>query len=284
MSAPAALVSVWLAHEIGSPDRYTAALAPLARDADVQNAIADQVTVVILDRARPRRLSAGFVRAGVVQFQQSTAYPAVWRDVVRASQPAVQAVLTGRGGTAVQSAHGQVVLDIGQIVAELKQTLVEEQVLGASAIPEVKASYLLFSAPSLTHVQGGARWLQSAAGWLPVVSLACLIAGVLLRPAALPWAAGGVALAMLALAATMAVAHQLLRERLPASVSRPAADALWRALASTPGRWLWGTVGFCTLLLLGLLLTRLRRTLDTHGHRHPADTQAAGAAEARDQR
>lgn len=255
-AAPLSVLSLWLDNEIASSDRYTAAMAPLAKNEHVQKVLADQISDVVVHRAGLPPLTANLIKGAVQQFQAGTAFQTVWDDTNRASQPTVLAVLTGKGGETVRSQGGQVTVDVGRIVGELRQTLVDEGVPGAEQIPPVSATYVLLDAPQLTQLQGFFAALLAIGNWMPVIAVLLLATGVALarrRRRALLWAGAAVCVGEAALAFALYEARRALLGELPASDSRTAAEAVWDALTTFMQIALWTGFGIGALVVLGTL-------------------------------
>ncbi|WP_313556583.1 hypothetical protein [Miniimonas arenae] len=75
---------------------------------------------------------------------------------------------------------GVVTVDLQPLVATLRDRLVDRGVPGAGAIPDVDRELVLVSSDSLGSVQTALSLLNSAASWLPWVTLALLIGAVAL--------------------------------------------------------------------------------------------------------
>ena len=146
--APLSVLSVWLKTEILNTDNYVSTVAPLARNADVQNAIANRVTntlVVgngseqsleqqVVDRlpAKAKFLGpkindalASVVHDATLKLVQSDQFAALWKNANRRAQVEIVALLEGKGSDTVQTKNGAIVLEIGPIAQKVNQRVGE---------------------------------------------------------------------------------------------------------------------------------------------------------------
>ncbi|MFJ8040576.1 hypothetical protein ACIRBX_08750 [Kitasatospora sp. NPDC096147] len=274
---PLSVVAAWTRAEVGDTDRYVATMAPLAEDPAVRAAVTDRVTAevmkhlpvsTLLEQVAPddrplldKALGAlgstltdgltGFVHDRVARVVDSPAFATAWVTVNRDAHAAVDRMLTGKGGGAVELRGDTVTLDLAPVIAQVKDRLVSEGLGVAAKIPEVHTDYVLVQSDALPKARTGFRLLDLAGFWLPVLTVLVAAGGVLLagrRRRALVTAAllvaGGAAL--LGLALTVGRAFYL--DRLPAGVSQDAAAAVFDALV----RYLH--TGVRTVLVLGVLV------------------------------
>jgi hypothetical protein len=258
--APLSVVSVWAADLVGDTDRYMSTVGPLASNPDVQAAITNRVSNLVIQEVDvpaqvdnlvnglksaglgPTATSAlsaltgpiangvdGFIHATVARVVASPAFAAIWNTVNRQAHSAVVKALTGQGGGAVQLNGNDVNIDLAPVIAQVKTELVAAGLGLADKIPVVHTSFTVFSSDTVPKVKTGFRLLQIAGNWLPFVTIAIAAIGVLLalhRRTALIGAALGIAIGMLVLGAALAVGRTLTLQQLPAGASEPAATAV----------------------------------------------------------
>ncbi|MEU5400733.1 hypothetical protein ABZ348_15745 [Streptomyces sp. NPDC005963] len=275
--APLGAVAAWSADEVGNTDRYVDTVAPLASDADVQNAVATRVTDAVMEHIdlnsvlegvapadRPRLTKAlgklgdslesalrSFVHDKSQEVVASDAFKTVWVDANRKVHDAVDKALTGNGGGAVKLTNDAVKIDLGPVVDQVKQRLVDDGLTAAERIPEVNAEFTVFKSEDIGKVKTGFRLLQIAGFWLPVLALLLVVVGVLLavrRRRALVAAALGVAFALLLLGAALTGFRAVYLDALPSDVSQSAAGSVYDALV----RYLRTTVR--TVVALGIVV------------------------------
>jgi hypothetical protein len=209
LCAPLAIVATWAHDEIGDTNRYVDTVAPLADDPAVQAAVSDRLTTVLLDRldipglideaigaltdqgARPaaavtlRALSGplangieGFVSKQVSSLVASDAFAQAWRDANREAHDQMVAVLTDKGGQAVEVQDGAVRLNLAVLIDTVKNRLVERGFTVVERLPEVNAQFTLFESRDLAKAQTGFRILSAVARALPILALVLFLAAV----------------------------------------------------------------------------------------------------------
>ncbi|MFI7102086.1 hypothetical protein ACIBK8_22325 [Streptomyces sp. NPDC050161] len=264
---PLSLTVLWARDELTDTRRYVAAVAPLAGDRTLQNAIVGDVTDGVMGHVRldglleaiPRaqrpalreRFTRGlreFVDKQVRQVVTGRGFPAVWRQVHRSAHQALDATLTAYGSSPV-------VLDLTPVIERVKHQL-SANGLGidiARRVPSAGARIVLLHASDVPRARAVHQAVHAAALVLPPVAALCLPAGLLLarrRRRALLCAAAGCAAATALLAAALTAARNHALAALPAAVPRPAAAAYADALTASLRTGI-------TLLACAALLTAL---------------------------
>ncbi|WP_316522884.1 hypothetical protein [Kitasatospora brasiliensis] len=274
---PLSALALWAKSEISDTDRYLATMAPLAHDPRVKTAVTDRVTAEIMkklpldslfdgatpaDKSKLGALLGGigqalddglttFVHGQVERFVDSDAFVTVWTDVNRDAHAAVEKMVTGQGGGAVEVRDDTVLLDLAPVIARVKAMLVEQGLPLASRIPEIHTSYPLLRSDALPKVRTTLRVLDLAGFWVPVLAGACALGGVLLarrRRRAVVAAALGMAGGALLLGIGLSVFRAVYLDGLPADVDQGAAQAVYDTLV----RYLRSAVR--VVVTLGLLV------------------------------
>ncbi|MGW2400952.1 hypothetical protein ACWCYY_30760 [Kitasatospora sp. NPDC001664] len=289
---PLSVVAAWTRAEVGDTDRYVATMAPLAEDPAIRAAVTDRVTAevmkylpvdTLLEQVAPadrplldKALGAlgstltngltGFVHGQVEKVVDSDAFATVWVTVNRNAHAAVDRLLTGEGGGAVEVQGDTVTLDLAPLVDQVKSRLVAQGLGVASKIPEVHTDYVLVQSDAIPKARTAFRLLDLAGFWLPVLTVLIAAGGVLLagrRRRALVTAAllvaGGAALLGLGLA----VGRAFYLDRLPAGVSQGAAAAVFDALVHYLRTTVRAVVALGVLVALGAWLTGAGRWAGT---------------------
>ncbi|MCX4818552.1 hypothetical protein OG883_01245 [Streptomyces sp. NBC_01142] len=257
--APLAGVAAWTADEVGNTDRYVNTVAPLASDPDIQNAAANRVTNAVMEHIdlsalledvapadRPRlekvlgklgnsleNAVRSFVHDKSEEIIASETFSNIWIQANRRIHAAVEKALTGSGGGAVKINNDSVTVDLGPVVDQVKQRLVDDGMTVAAKIPEVHTDFTVLRADNIGKVKTYFRILQIAGFWLPVLSVVLIAAGVLLsahRRRVLVVAALAFAFAMLLLGGGLTVFRVVYLNELPDSVSQPAAESVYDTL------------------------------------------------------
>ncbi|MFE7188783.1 hypothetical protein [Kitasatospora sp. NPDC057541] len=274
---PLSIAAVWTRSQITDTDRYVATMAPLAADPAVQTAVADRVTAELVtylpvdslltevapaDRPLLNTLLGGigqaltdgitgFVHDQVLRVVRSDAFATIWTDVNRDAHAAVEKMLTGQGGGAVEIRNDTVVLDLAPLIDRVKTRLVDNGLSIAARIPEVHTQYTLVQSDAIPRIRTGFRLLDLAGFWLPVLTVACAAGGVLLagrRRRAVVTVALGMAGGALLLGIGLSVFRAVYLDRLAAGVDLAAAQAVYDTLV----RYLRSAVR--VVVALGLLV------------------------------
>lgn len=256
--APLSLVAIWSNSQVSDTDRYVASVAPLARTASVQSAIANRVTTVVdrqldvqglLDEAvtalqnqgLPERTGErlkglagpiesavnGFVHDAALRLVKSDEFATLWERANRAAHTQLTAVLSGEGSKVLKVQGDTVSIDLGPIIERLKQRLVAAGLTIAGSLPAVHPTFELFASDKLVQAQTAYSLLNTVAWVLPLVVLVLLVAGIAVarnhRRTALI-AALGVLAAMLVLALGLVIGRTVFTNVVAAANATLAAD------------------------------------------------------------
>ncbi|WP_112466693.1 hypothetical protein [Streptomyces triticisoli] len=281
--APLAAVASWAAAEVDDTDRYVATVTPLASDPAVQAAAANRVTNALMQHIdlktlledvapadRPRLEKAlgrlanpledavrGFVHNKAQDVIASDAFQRFWVDANRAIHTAVDKALTGSGG-AVKITNQAVTIDLAPVVDRVKQRLVNDGMTVAARIPEVHTDFTVLRSDNLGTLKTYLRLLRIAGFWLPVLAVLLVVAGVLLavhRRRVLVAAVLGVGFAMLMLGLGLTVFREVYLNGLPATVSHPAAEAVYDTLTRYLRTAVRSVVALAVVIALAAWLT-----------------------------
>ncbi|WP_406281944.1 hypothetical protein [Embleya sp. NBC_00896] len=304
--APVAVAAAWADDEVVDADRFVATLAPLSSNAAVQDAVADRVaqatvaavdTPGLLDALRQALggglgdgsdpigdLVAGAADAAAHAVVASDIFPPIWTDAVRIAHASALDALRGEEGGALTDENGEVVLDLGPVVDRVRQSLVDEGLPVAAAIPDTDRRFVLLHGAGLRESRDVFRFVDAAGTWLPIVVVALLVAGVCVAPRrrpALMWTGVGIVVGMLALGVAQHLARRAYLDDLPADVPRDAAAAIYDALVRFL-RHTTRTVGVAALALaVAAFLAGPARSAGTVRHGLAAGPDAAGRSIAR---
>ncbi|WP_234443768.1 hypothetical protein [Streptomyces sp. NRRL B-24484] len=258
------VMAVWTANFVGDTDRYVQTVAPLATEPDVQDAITNRVTTVVLDQIDvnalvkqlsdtaaqqgvPENLSnlignlSGPIKSGLTDLVSSTVHKVVtsdqfatlWVDANRLIHSTLDKALTGKGGGTVKLENNQVSIDLAPVIAKVKTQLVDSGLSVASKIPDVHTNFVIFSSKDVGKIRTYFRLLEIMGNWLPILTVIVAAGGVFLavnRRRALIGAAIGIALAMLLIGVVLTIFRAYYLDHLPPGANQAAAGTVYDTL------------------------------------------------------
>jgi hypothetical protein len=249
--APVAVLSVWAGNQVSDTGRWVATVEPLIHDPAIQNVLTDKITNQITSQLHlngiisqaatetgakglPRISSllttfgpqitssvTGFIHSTVHTVIASQAMANAWVQVNTVAHQSLVKVLSGQGGGAITTSNGQIVLNLGPLIAVAKQDLVARGFSLANSIPAVNPTVALFEAKNLGQAQSGYRLISDLKIVLPILVLLLLGAGVYVARGhrrALVGAGLGLAASMLVLAIGLLIARSIYLSSVPSSV------------------------------------------------------------------
>ena len=182
----------------------------------------------------------------------SDAFVNAWLTANRAAHQALVAALTGETREGVTIENDTVSINLGPIIQEVKQRLIDRGFELASRIPDVNPSFVLVQSDYIAQARGAFNLLNAIGNWLPVVALFFLAIGIYVAKGhrrALVGVGLGLAGGMLALGLGLALFRTIYLNELPLGVlTRDAAAAFYDTLV----RFL--RLGLRTVLVFGLVI------------------------------
>lgn len=205
------VITTYAKNQLTDTELFVATFAPLADDPEVQAVVTDAVTGAIEESVDipaltstvfdglagldlpPRAASAlsllqgpiaqglqSLVRGVVDDFVTSPAFATVWATTLRTTHTQVLATMQDDPSAAVTiSSAGELELQLGPIIAEVRTRLLANGVSFAEAIPAVDRSIVIVKDASLGSLTTLYALLVAVGSWLPILALALLTAGVL---------------------------------------------------------------------------------------------------------
>ncbi|MEU6535653.1 hypothetical protein [Streptomyces sp. NPDC047000] len=259
---PFGALAAWAAYGLADSGRYVTAMAPLAADPDVRNAVADTVGAGILrevDIGGPAAQGtvAPFVQDALRSFTRTEAFRTAWDAGNRVTYDAVwQALHDDRAGT--------VTVDLAPVTAQVRDRLSRDHVPLADRIPVEHTAVAVLPARDLDGFRKGFHVLEVAGFWLPVSAVTFAAAGIAVavrRRRAVIATALGTALGGALLALALAVGRRVTLARLPREVSQPAIGAIYDALTDTLYTCAWLLLALGTTVAVTARLTRYLRVM-----------------------
>ena len=259
LTMPAA-VAYWGQRTLNDTQRYVDTVEPLVSSPEVQDVIATKVTDaiekqvdieailnnvfagVITDRPRLEQLVGplsaainGLIEREVRAFIASDEFADLWVRVNTRAQQALQRVLNGEESGAVSLQGEQVVLDVNEVIDQVKQRLVARglTLVENVPIPETDRQIVLLEAPQLKQLRTIYAFSNPVARWLlPIVGVLYLLAFVLARRRPRMTVAIGALLAANALlvALALSIGRQLFVDQLAGTVFAAASRVFFDTL------------------------------------------------------
>ena len=263
LTTPAA-VAFWGQRTLNDGQRYLDTVGPLVDSPEVQDAIAtkvidaieEQVDVeailnevfagVITDRPRLQRLVGplagainGLIEREVREFVASDTFADIWVTVNTRAQQRLVRILQGDDTGAVSLQGDQVVLDVGEVIDQVKQRLVARglTIVQNVPIPDIDKQIVLLDAPQLRQARTIYAFANPLARWLIVVVVVLYLAAVLLarrRPRMTVIVGVALAANALLMALALSVGRQLFINELADSDVRPGELGVLRHAAGLP--------------------------------------------------
>jgi len=259
LTTPAA-VAYWGQRTLNDTQRYVDTVEPLIHSPEVQDAIAVKVTDaiqqqvdvqalltdvfsgVITDPTRLDRLVGplsaavnSLIERQVRSFIASDEFADFWARVNTRAQQALHRVLTGDETGAVSLQNGQVVLDVDEVIDQVKQQLVDRglTLVANAPIPETDRTIVLLDAPKVDQLRTVYAFANPVARWLlPLVGLLLLVAFVLAinRPRVTVWIGAILTANALLVALALSVGRQLFINQLAGTTFGPASRVFYDTL------------------------------------------------------
>lgn len=195
-------------------------------------AVTDSLVRALRDAGAPPRVVAGaesleaplraavrtVVDRAVTRVITSDAFQQVWEDANRRSHAAVVTMLTGDRAGALRAEGDTVELDVGEVVDQVRQRLVDAGFDQPSAIPDTDRTIALFQTEELGKAQDAMRLLDILGTWLPVLTVVLAALAVWTHPAhrvMVMVTATGVGLMMVVTLVALAVVRRFYLDSVP---------------------------------------------------------------------
>jgi hypothetical protein len=207
---PVSIVTAWARVQLVDEESFVATMAPLIKEAAVQDMIIDETVEAISAQVDFDELTANvfdgiaglglppraadalsllqapaadglrsLVDQTVTRVVQSDGFADVWATTTRAAHSALVAAATSDGGGLVVRTDEGVGIQLGAIVERVKTNLTERGVGIARLIPTVDRVIIIGEGNNLTLLRTGYAVAAAAGWWLPVITLALSLAGIL---------------------------------------------------------------------------------------------------------
>jgi hypothetical protein len=261
LTTPAA-IAYWGQRTLNDTTRYVNTVGPLINSPEVQDAIATKVTDaidkqvdieallndvfagVITDRPRLQRLVGplsgainSLVDRQVREFIASDQFADLWTAANTRLQQSLQRVLKGDRSGAISLQGDQVVLDVSDVIDQVKQRLVDRglTIVQRVPIPNVDKQIVLLEAPQLKQLRTIYAFANPLAQWLIVLVAGLYLVALVLarrRPRMTVIIGAVLAANALLLALALSVGRQLFIDALAGTTFGPASTVFYDTLLS----------------------------------------------------
>lgn len=264
--APVALISAWARAELVDTNRFASTFGPLVRQRPVQELIAQQATAAIdssidingtvnsvfegiADLGLPAGASSALalleapaadgvrslINQAALQTVASQQFSAVWDTALRQTHQRTVSLLQGNADAAVQlSNDGTIALELGPVIAGVRQSLLDQGFTLAASIPELDRAIPLVSSDALAAARTVYNLAVAVGLWLPIMLILLAVLGVWLardRLRALAWTLTGLTASLLTLAIGVGVGRGFFVDSVaPDVMPAEAANAIFSVL------------------------------------------------------
>lgn len=268
--APVAIVTTYAAQQVSDTNAFVATFAPLAKNPGLQKLIAERAVAAIDQRVNVKQLTgeafaalAGLplppraqaalqglqgpataaiedrISSTVQDYLASPAFAALWAQLLQTAHTQAVDTLSGAPSAAVVLRDdGGVAVQLGPIVAAVKQRLVQRGLTFAASIPPVNRTIVVATWNGAGQVRNAYTLVLALGAWLPWVALAFMAAGVLVarrRARALGRTAVALAVTTLLLMASIGTGGLFVRQSLaPRLLPVDSVWAIWGELVAFP--------------------------------------------------
>lgn len=286
---PAGVVAGWAKAQLVDEAAFVETFAPLASDPAVQDEVGRQVggliereididgiTDAVFDGVaeldlNPRAAAAlellrvpaangvrSMLHSGVSEFVRSDLFAGAWESALHVSHRTLVTAATQdsfvRGAVTI-GATGEVAIQLGPIIEEVKAALVDGGFGFASAIPVIEASFVVAQSDALPLVSLVYGLTTALGWWLPLVALGLFVLGVLLavrRPTAIAGSGIGILVGGASFLIALGVTGAVLQTSAPGlGVSAAALEAVFGQTVAGMRTSSW------VLVILGVILALL---------------------------
>ena len=207
---PLAVASVWTDNVVNDTDEYVATVAPLAEDDRVQEAVAERLADLAVERvgaaaARP------VIEDAALRVVDTELFARAWREANRAAHPQLLAIL--RDGKGVRD-DGEVTLDL----AAMSAATMEQLGSPISVDPGDELRFTIARSEDLREARVAYAVLDPAGAWLPVVATALAALALLFarqRRLAGTWLAVGAGAALAGFLVVLGIGRAVFADSLP---------------------------------------------------------------------
>lgn len=267
-------IAVWVRATTLDTDVFVDTVAPLIQEDEVARVISQQAVEALfeevgiadyLEQALPEDLefvaeplSDGLEAAAELAAREiltSDQFQWVWENALRLAHSQAIRVIQGEDGIELTE-EGQVILDIGALLTDIRDRLVEDGMdfLENVPIPESAGQIVLFEDENIGMIKGAVNLLDDLKWMLPILAFVFFLAAVVIaedRRKALLGAGIGLAIAMAISLVALRLARAELLGQIENADVRAAAEVVWNRLFAGLVGLDWGVFTLGVLVAIG---------------------------------
>jgi len=206
---PLSIVGAWARVQLVDEDAFVSVFAPLMDEAAVQELIVDETMAAvnanvdfvgltddvfdgIADLGLPSRASnaldllrqpaaegmRSIVESAVTRAVASETFSAVWSGSLHGAHRALTFASTSSGGGIVVITKNSIVVEVGPLIENVKEMLVDRGVGVAALIPAIDRSIEVGDAQALVTLRTSYALVDVIGGWMPFLVLALFAVGI----------------------------------------------------------------------------------------------------------
>lgn len=197
-----------------------------------------------------------FAKTAAKKFLQSEVFYKTWEKSLRLAHETTVNIIKGKKGELITSKGDTVVLDLGELLKQVKAELVKSGLgfLEKVEVPADLGQFELFKAEQLGMAKSLVRLLDLLSWVLPLLALIFFVLGVVAakdRRKALMGAGIGLAITMLIVLIVLKVAHGQLLGKIEDAGILAAANVVWGTVLGGLKQAIWGLLVFGVVVAAG---------------------------------
>lgn len=202
--APVSITGLWATKYVTNTDGFTQALAPLAKNPQVQEDLSGRVSLAISEQLQlEERIDSltgdgwlsslvpsgqiadkvdGIVDGAVHNLVQSDRFAALWESTLRASHAKSVAVLAGESNAVTLDEAGVLTFQLSDVLGQITTSLSNLGIPGLGAAGSLDWDVQMIQSDALPAVQRAYKAIEAFGPWLVYVAAGFLVATVILNP------------------------------------------------------------------------------------------------------
>jgi len=275
---PLGVVGYWSHQTLTDTQQYLDTVGPIGDDAATKAALAEYIVDKVEEKVDPDALVreifgdlieryprlelmvpivAGAIDSVITdtvdRLVYSEQFDQIWRTLNLAAQKSIITILEGGSAGPVKLQGDQIVLDVGDLLKEIKQRLIERGLTFLENVdfPEIDRQIVLLNAPQLAQVRAIYSVTSPILQWtIFVVILLFLVAALVAvrRPRVTAWIGAGLVFWSVVLAVSLEIGQRVFVNQLANTPFGPASEVFYSTLL----RYLTNSVSALILIGLGL--------------------------------